>query len=287
MTQQTSKVGVLSAWIYPGVSSQEQFVVDSRGTVPVTNRYVSCGVFSFDGGTTHGFEVTVLNSSGGTGMSMFSANGDITPNAWNHVLAAWDVGNARADMFIDDVQSVLQVQTTVDTQLGYNRSDRWVIGENALTAGLNNFLGRMEEIYLNTTDYLDITTEANRRKFYGAQGSKIGLGHKARVPTGSEPILFFNKGPGNFGSNEGTGGGLLTPTGSPTFDRGRPAQVETISRGFRGEEWRESERSGIPFNESRLVIEPASGLEVSRREFSTDRDEINRRRRFGSSIFEF
>ncbi len=286
MTLVSSKVGVLSVWIKPdGVSGFNHDIISGRGTFPGTTTYVT--IREFGTGSSIGFEIQLQNTAGGsTVLRLRTVGGELTAGQWNHVLSSWDVANGRGDIFVNDVQASLGIQTIVDLDIGYNRGTEWTIGNSFLTS--EPFRGAIDEIYLNDKSYIDITVAANRRRFYGALASQIGLGHEARAATGTQPLLFFTHGPGNFGRNDGSGGNIPTIVGAPTFSSGRPATVETLSRGWWGERWRESERSGIPFRESRLVDEPASGgLEVARREFSTDRDEINRRRRFGTTIFEF
>lgn len=286
MIHQSSKVGVFSAWIKPDGTGGENTIV--HAFVP---NFTIVRVFQYLSGADLGFDIQLFTSGSLPALRLRTVGGEFTAGVWSHVLVSWDLANARGDVFIDDTLASLSVTVINDLTIGYDVATEWATGGEATIgfAGANPFFGTIDEIYLHTEEYLDITIEANRRQFYGPEGSQIGLGHQARNPTqGTQPLLFYTNGPGNFGTNQGSGlGGPLVSVGNPTFTLGRPAAVETLSRGFWGERWRESERSGIPFRESRLVTEPATGLEVARREFSTDRDEINRRRRFGNTIFEF
>jgi hypothetical protein len=213
-----------------------------------------------------------------------------TGGTWYHVMASWDLANGLGKLYINGTDRTDPTQVLTDDSVAL-ANQKWNIGADQDEGNLWN--GIIDEVYFDDF-YIDLTESANRRLFYGqgssgggtTSGSQVGLGHQGRRPTGRRPKLLLTHGPGNFGRNEGSGGDF-TIVGSPTFGRGRPAANNTLSRGFKGQRWRESERSGIPFPEERLVFEPASGLEVARREYSTDRDEINRRKRFGHSIFEF
>lgn len=192
-----------------------------------------------------------------------------------HLYASWDLAAATAELTINGVDRLDPTQTLTDDLIAYSNGT-WQVGA---FEGADTWDGIIEEPYFDDSAINDVS------KFLGPQGEAIGLGSKGTRPTGSRPRILLPHGPGNFGRNEGLGGNF-SAVGATSFIAGRPAAVETLSRGFRGEEWRESERSGFPFPESELVFEPASGLEVARREFSTDRDQVNRRRRAGTTIFE-
>jgi len=212
----------------------------------------------------------------------------LTAAAWHNVIVAVDLADAEpVKIYINGTKATETNTTATDDTIEFS-TDHLTVGasRNSADAAVNGFTGALDEIYFTTT-YINPDTAAELARFIGLLDEQIGLGHQARNPLdGTRPDVFLTHGPGNFGRNEGTADDLAT-VGAPTFTFGRPAAIETLSRGFWGEEWRESERSGIPFRESRLVLEPSSGLEVARREFSTDRDEINRRRRFGHTVFEF
>jgi hypothetical protein len=195
---------------------------------------------------------------------------------WHNVLISADLAATTAHLFVDGVSDESTIVAPVNDTIAWADCTEWVFG--AFFAGGATLLTAIVDSLWFATEYIDVSTAANKRFFYGDDGTKVGLGHQGRRPIARRPEVLLCHGPGNFGHNEGSGGDF-TLTGSLSFDRGRPATVNSLSRGFRGEAWRESERSGIPFPESELVTEPASGLEVARREFSTDRDEINRLRR--------
>ena len=196
---------------------------------------------------------------------------------WHNLLISADLAAATGHLLVDGVSDETTVVAPTDDTIAWADCTEWVFG--AFFAGAATLLTAVVSSFWFATEYIDVSTAANERLFYGTDGVQVGLGHQGRVPLdGRQPEVFLLHGPGNFTRNEGSGGDFSL-TGALTFDRGRPAPVNSLARGFRGEAWRESERSGIPFPETELVFEPASGLEVARREFSTDRDEINRWRR--------
>ena len=195
---------------------------------------------------------------------------------WHNLLIAVDLAATTAHLLVDGASDEVTVVAPVNDTIAWADCTEWVFG--AFFAGAATRLTGIVDSLWFATEYIDVSTAANERLFYGDDGTKVGLGHQGRRPLARRPEVLLLHGPGNFGHNEGSGGDFAL-TGSLGFDRGRPATVNSLARGFRGEAWRESERSGIPFPETELVHEPASGLEVARREFSTDRDEINKLRR--------
>jgi hypothetical protein len=220
------------------------------------------------------------------------ASGDpITAATWHHVLIAVDLAVAEPVKIYRDGTKLTETNATVtDDMIDFSTSHFTMgAGRDSSNAAIADYVGVIDEFWFSTT-YLDPDNSTVLGRFYGPAGEQIGLGANGRSPlraSNARPEIFLTHGAGNFGRNEGTSANLSS-VGSTTGDKGRPATVETLSRGFRGERWRESERSGIPFPESRLAAESASdGLEVGLRELSTDRDEINRRQRRRSAVFEY
>jgi len=222
------------------------------------------------------YSIEVRNISNGTIWQARTATA-YDDGEWHNVLISADLSTTTGHLLVDGISDEVTIVAPIDGTIPWTNCTELLFG--AFFGGAPTRLTGMVESFWFATEYIDVSVEANRRLFYGTDGTQVGLGHQGRRPLdGRQPEIFLGHGPGNFGRNEGSGGDFDL-VGSFGFDRGRPAPVNSLSRGFRGERWRESERSGIPFSESELMLEPASGLEVARREFSTDRDEINRNRR--------
>jgi hypothetical protein len=64
-------------------------------------------------------------------------------------------------------------------------------------------------------EFLDISVEANRRKFINAAGDPVDLGSDGSTPTSTAPIVYQNGDFTNFETNQGTGGNF-TVTGALT-----------------------------------------------------------------------
>lgn len=256
-------------WHRTGVSTSHGLSLESDGDIAITGR----------------------NAAGTTILASAAASQPIVAGTWYHVLIAVDLAAAEPVKIYRDGTKLTETNTTItDDSIDFSTS-HFTMGaaRDSSDDPTADFAGVIDEFWFSTT-YLDPDDSDILGRFVGPQDEQIGLGAGGRNPlreSNARPEIFLTHGAGNFGRNEGTAADLSV-VGSTTGDRGRPATVETLSRGFRGEQWRESERSGIPFPESGLAFESASDdLEVGLRELSTDRDEINRRKRRRNSIFEF
>lgn len=265
-TPATLATQVLMNWHRAGQSTSHGITVTSAGAVSLSGR----------------------NAAGTAILASASSTTTLAASTWYNILVGVNLAAATPTrMYINGTAQTMSDTTITDDSMDWS-VDHLTLGaaRDAADSRIAEWLGGIDEIYWTTSE-IDLSVQANRELFYGPLGEQVGLGNNGRRPLdGTKPEYFFTHGPGNFGRNEGTGIQLDT-IGEPAGLVGPPPAVETLSRGFRGERWRESERSGIPFRESQLVFESATGLEVARREFSTDRDELNRRRRQGRTIFEY
>ena len=260
---------VIANWHRAGQSTSHGLSLQSDGDIAISGR----------------------NAAGTTILSSAAASQPITAATWHHVFIAVDLAASELVKIYRDGTKLTETNTTITNDTIDFSTSHFTVGaaRDSSDDPIADYVGVIDEFWFSTT-YLDPDDSDVLGRFYGPQGEQIGLGAGGRNPlraSGARPEIFLTHGAGNFGKNDGTAASLAS-VGSTTGDRGRPATVETLSRGFRGERWRESERSGIPFPESRLALESASdGLEVGLRELSTDRDEINRRHRRRNSIFEY
>jgi len=230
-----------------------------------------------------GLSIVGRDSLAAQNLGLASTGLTLAASTWYFLLAAVDLGNVAAQLRVNDTDYA-DTPTIVDSAIDLD--DPWWVGasNDGADAATSFFNGAFDYVFFSTA-YKSLAVEANRRKFYGARREQIGLGPGALRGVGVAPELYLFGGPSTFGKNGGSAGSL-SRFGQASHTPGRPAGVETLSRGFRGELWKESDRSGIPFPESELVLESASGLVVARREVSTDRDEINRERRRNATVFE-
>lgn len=153
----------------------------------------------------NGSDVAVLDHHS---TSTYTASSD-----WLHILSAWDVSNSESYIYVDDVSVGDTPVTLNDDTIDYTRPS-WGIA--AINSGSNLFNGAISEFYF-ALEYLDISVEANRRKFISAAGHPVPLGADGSTPTGNQPIIYARD--GDASNNLGSGGNF-TAQGSPTSTPG-------------------------------------------------------------------
>lgn len=119
---------------------------------------------------------------------------------WHHVLASGTTGGAGPLIYVDDTENTPVVTNDVDDDIDFTVAD-WSIAAD--TGGASSFRGSISELYF-TNEFLDISVEANRRKFIDASGNPATLGGDGSNPTGTAPLIYAPD--GNAVNNLGSGG---------------------------------------------------------------------------------
>lgn len=139
-----------------------------------------------------------------------ASSGGVSLGSWVHILGSFDLSDTgKRHLYVDDV-SDLVVTTYTDSLIDHTRSTQ-VVG--AQHASGNKLDGCLQEFWLSTSEYIDFSVEANRRKFISAAVKPVSLGADGSTPTGTAPIMYLNNPFGSFETNKGTGGNL-TVTGA-------------------------------------------------------------------------
>jgi hypothetical protein len=151
-----------------------------------------------------------------------------TNTGWHHLLVALELDvTPVAHIYLDDSPLAVTVATgplNGDIDFTPPGGTNWGIG--ATSAGANKMTGDLAEVYM-AAEYLDISIEANRRKFISAGGSPIDLGADGSAPTGTAPIVFFSGATDAWHTNKGSGGGF-TENGALTDASSRPGAFPVI-----------------------------------------------------------
>ena len=205
------KQGIVSFWFWIDVNTTTQNVFNTTGGT-FRSQFVQPDSLV----AARCLEVT-------TGTLRLTLEADVSPasiaaGAWHHVVASWNVavaGSGRA--FIDNVNETL-APDYADFVLDYTTAE-YSLG--ATVTGTVPLTGRLGEFYLNFGEFLDLSVEANRRKFITAGGLPVDLGTAGLLPTGTEPEVFFsrrNSGetPASFLDNHGSGGPFTLQAGAFT-----------------------------------------------------------------------
>ena len=158
---------------------------------------------------------TFLRNAAGTSVFDFDTTNTYTAGAtWRHFLYSWDTdfsaGNKIAHCYVTDaVETLVKTDASAAFDIDYTMTG-WAVGANS--AGSAKLNGCLSELWFNPT-YLDITVEANRRKFISATGKPVSLGADGSTPTGLRPILYLKNASATFQNNLGSGGNF-TVTGA-------------------------------------------------------------------------
>lgn len=134
------------------------------------------------------------------------ANGSITPaedDTLHHILIA---RNATVFyVYIDDVQKTYD-DSPGSGEIRYNSMDHVSIGASPNGPGYSK---KLADVWYYPGQYLDLTVEANRRKFITDSGEPVDLGPNGEYPIGTSPDIFVGgrmyAGDWNAGTNLGTG----------------------------------------------------------------------------------
>lgn len=199
------KTGQTTAGIWfslTGPSASERFFTASVGTG---------GVVSLRSGTSIG--------AGNNRLNYDSTNVVSPSDGWRHLL--FSVNSSGVVFYMDDVsQAGTTFTNTTPYALNPASGGSCMISGRRDNSGNRTFgwVGSLAEVYFLAGTAIDITVEANRRKFITADGTPADLGISGSNPTGSAPDLYVGRKPfSEIFTNRGTGGGF-TETGTITQD---------------------------------------------------------------------
>lgn len=149
--------------------------------------------------------------SGVSGNVAVRSASPVPVGVWQTVLIAVDTNHASANkkvhLYINDVNSIGIVE---DQYPAFNiaHSSSKAIG-SLQNEGLK-FFGALAGIWVGCGQYLDLSIEANRRKFADAAGRPVKeLGADGSTPTGTTPDIYLKQNYLSFGLNEGTAGNFV------------------------------------------------------------------------------
>lgn len=131
--------------------------------------------------------------------------GNTIADTWVHALYAYNRSTGARMRYINDVDKSSDTAGPTGFDLKLTAAALQLPPTGDTTTGFSL-------VYIST-GFLDITVEANRRKFIDALGKPVGLGADGSLPTGVQPEIFADD--GNIGNNLGSGGNA-TVTGAPT-----------------------------------------------------------------------
>jgi hypothetical protein len=180
------------------------------------------GVFFLLRNSNNKFLVRMMSAS--TALWQWQLDGlftEVTDNpGWHHLLiSAQFAATPIVRVYLDDnVASISESVTPIEGDIDWTVDDyAW----GSTTDEATRYNGDMAEMYL-TNEYLDISVEANRRKFIDASGKPVDLGADGSLPTGTAPLVYFSGDTNSWHINKGSGGGF-TETGALTDASSSPS----------------------------------------------------------------
>lgn len=194
------KVGLFSCWfrIDGGNDTTRRIYANQASRVSF---YIS--------GANNKITLVGRNSSGATVLSLRSSTAITVGTAWYNLISSWDLANDNKGFYLNGSDDLTEVTFTDDT-IEYTRNAH---GIGADDVGSNPWNGTVAEFYF-ALEYLDLSVEANRRKFITVAGKPEDLGSDGSAPTGTAPIIYMKFAPGATADNSGTGGNF-TASGAP------------------------------------------------------------------------
>ena len=132
-------------------------------------------------------------------------------DGWQHLMGSFDMADiAKRHHFLNDVSDAVYLNY-VNNTIDFTRNDHG-IGALPDVPALGDFC--LAEVYLNFGTFMDLSVEANRRKFITAGLKPADLGADGSTPTGSPPIVYLRGGAADFPTNRGSGGGFTVTSGT-------------------------------------------------------------------------
>ena len=210
-----NNTALYSCWFYGNTPDATVFFVKGDNN-PNTQNFQSLQFF-YD---VNGFAVRLWNGQNAQSIVYTIWSTELLEaNQWNHILLTIDNGTLR--FYINDVAAGFSTGLSTINILHSGPTYAWTgpftnLGAQSMEAA--------EMYYTNET--MDITIEANRRKFITSTGTPADLGIIGQLPTGTSPLIYF-KGDAaswNAGTNTGTVSGFAM-TGAVTDSLNEPVEL--------------------------------------------------------------
>lgn len=208
------KQGLVSFWVNPQLAATNQYIYIGQNLSSLMRYQAFLN-------TTNQIQFDARNSAGTTILSMQSASGAFGTAGWRHVLATWDLAAGVGQIYVNDVSDRAGSPTLTNDTIPYS-SDTSFFNVGANTSAALKLNAYIADLYINFATTLDLSVEANRRKFISSGLKPVSLGANGETPTGSSPIVFLANPLASWETNLGTGGGF-TENGALTAAPSSPS----------------------------------------------------------------
>jgi len=156
-----------------------------------------------------------LQSSSGQILAISDIGVSLNTSSWFNVLISDNRTTQTTRIYVNDTAYTPTPSPNTVADVTYGDAS-FGVGVNEYNGDYTNdgfFNGKIGFFYF-TTEFIDFSSEANRLKFFDAFGYPVDLGSDGSTPTGTQPLIYINKG-FHSGTNLGSGGNF-TPQNSPT-----------------------------------------------------------------------
>lgn len=150
----------------------------------------------------------------------------INDSNWHHVMASFDLTDTnKRHIYVDNVDDFASSGVYTDDLISVSTIDIWIGGNGSGP----QYSGDLADLWVDYGTYIDLSVEANRRKFISESGMPMYLGPDGSIPTGEKPEVFLSGDTISFHSNRGSGGGF-TENGEITTAATQPASAATTNQ---------------------------------------------------------
>lgn len=190
------KVGTISVWYKAnGGDGNVRQVVDLGGLGGLQHHIA---------GSTNALIID-LYTSGVVNILRMASSAVAAGSGWKHFLASWDLAAGATHLYLNDVSDKTLLTGPTNQTIDYTRTQHRV---GARAGGNNKIHADLADLWFSPSTYIDLSVEANRRKFISAAGKPVDLGPTGALPTGTAPIIFLSGPASAWHTNKGTGGGF-------------------------------------------------------------------------------
>ena len=136
-------------------------------------------------------------------------------DGWNHVVVS-GIAGSRAQLYVNGI-SDNNIGDNVAGDIEFDVGDNFISIAGSETGSF--FPGCMSELYLNTTESVDLDDPAILARFI-KDGKPVDLGAIGQLPSGNQPLIYAPSGDSRI--NLGFGGAATIPVAGPTLCTNSP-----------------------------------------------------------------
>jgi len=213
-----AKVGAVSLWLRRDeVGGVQRIPFTSINTSTSSNVHVRWEAND---------KIRILGERPGVGPDSFLFETSVQPiGSYVHVLSSWDTSDTgKRNLYVNDV-SDLTVLSYIDDLVAYDSFVNDYLLATLFAGSVDKFEGAVCDLWFNTTEFIDFSIEANRRKFIDENGDPVYLGADGALPTGTVPSLYLSGNAQDQGVNGGFGGDFVSQSAQVPDETPGPVEV--------------------------------------------------------------